>query len=212
MHPAHNGCGMDVFGFAALRAFVLGLAVGASARPLAHYIVSVAITHGRRAGRYCAFGAAIAHFTGAVIVFGFATRLEDWAAGQRTACLAVSSAVLAAIGAFLVVTAWTRAPAPNEEPPSADLGAAFATAYRLALIRPVPLLMFLAVAVQLPLAGTWEDSPRYAAFMFIGSFVAQSAYVLLGRPLSPALWRTANLVSGLIAGALALYALARALA
>ncbi|HWQ39975.1 MAG TPA: LysE family transporter [Burkholderiales bacterium] len=200
---------------AEIRAFLFGLAVGAAVGPLALYVMHVGLKHGWRKAADCALGVAIADFTYAVIALAFGARLEGWLSAHRGMLAGTGSVLLLALGARLAWTAWTRPPARHDKARYASRAVGFSTTYALTLANPLTILLFLSFAGQLPLTHHWEDVPRYAVFIFLGSLPAQLAYAFLGAGLhlllQPAAIRAANLASAAAIAGFGIYGLAQAL-
>jgi threonine/homoserine/homoserine lactone efflux protein len=194
------------------RAFLFGLAIGASVGPVALYVMQAGLEYGRRKALECALGVAVADFTYAVVALAVGARLERWLSAHQAQFQAASGGVLAVLGVWLLWHAIVR-PAARPAQPHSEPMTGFALTYMLTLANPLTILLFVSFSGQLPLTRSWEDAPYYATLIFLGSLPAQVSYALVGagmqKVLSPRAVRLASIFSAAGIVLFGLYGVAR---
>lgn len=200
---------------AEIRALLFGASVGAAVGPIALLIVHVGASFGLRRGAECAVGVAAADFTYALLALALGAQIEIALTLHGAAFEVGSACVLVVLGVWLAWTAWHNDRRAPDRLPAEATRPGFASAYLLTLANPLTLLLFAAFSGQVQLSGHWADTPRIAAFIFLGSLPAQLIYAGIGAGLrtllAPALVLRANLVSATAIAAFGLYGIFRAL-
>lgn len=180
-------------GMGALPAFLFGATVAAAIGPIALLIVHNGLHHGLRAAAASALGVALADLTYALLAFAGGSVLDAVLDAHRRLLSLGASAVLLALGVWLLVGAIGRL--RSGVPPEPARAVGLGPSYLLTLANPLTLILFGGFAVQLSAAAGWSDAGRNAAALFFGSLAVQSMFALSGAALRGAL-RSPTLIAG----------------
>jgi threonine/homoserine/homoserine lactone efflux protein len=191
-----------------LTAFLFGVAIATAVGPIALWIVHMGMTRGAAAGLGCAFGAALADLTYALLAFLAGASLAPLVERNAGPADMVARVALIAAGAWIIVGALR--PHGNRTASSAAESRAghesralklLGTTYLITLVNPLTLVAFVGFATRMPLGGSALRSVGLAVSLFLGSLAIQVVFALggagLGRLLADPRWiRGLNLVSG----------------
>jgi len=192
-----------------LTAFLFGVAIATAVGPIALWIVHMGMTRGAAAGLGCAFGAALADLTYALLAFLAGATLAPFVERHAGPADLVARAALIAAGAWIVIGALRShgTPAASSAATARTTGEfralkLLATTYVITLVNPLTLVAFVGFATRMPLGGSSLRSVGLAVSLFLGSLAIQVVFALggagLGRVLSNPRWILGlNLISGL---------------
>ena len=190
---------------AALQCVLFGVTLAAAIGPIALLIISLGARSGLRAAALAAGGAALADCSYALLAFGAGAALLSRLQRHAMPIRIGGALVLLALAAWMLCGA-LRAPrdGPQGDPAggTADSRARpFLTTYLLTLVNPMTILVFVAFAAQLPLAGSTARVVLLALCVAGGSLAVALGFAAAGALLSRLFrrGRRARLLQGLSA-------------
>jgi putative LysE/RhtB family amino acid efflux pump len=168
----------------ALKCVLFGITLAAAIGPIALLIVNLGARLGFGTAARAACGAALADFSYALLAFSagaaLLARLQRYEAPIR-----VGGAVALLTLAVWMLQGVMRPPA--EAPPreaAGDRSRPFVTTFLLTLVNPMTIVVFVAFAAQLPLAGSAGRAAVLAACVAAGSLAVALGFAWAGALLS----------------------------
>lgn len=168
----------------ALKCVLLGITLAAAIGPIALLIVSLGARVGFRTAARAACGAALADLSYALLAFfagaALLARLQRYQAPIRVG----GAVALLALAVWMLQDALRTSPdRPLRQAPD-DRSRPFLTTFLLTLVNPMTIVVFVAFAAQLPLAGSAARAALLALCVAAGSLGVALGFAWAGALLS----------------------------
>lgn len=184
-----------------LTAFLFGITVALAIGPIALIIINASATAGANVGTRCAFGAAFADFTFAMVAFLAGSFVQRALVAHRPFISWFASLILICLGVWMAARARGQGNAVGASFPDVFRKHPLRATYVLTIVNPLTILAFVAFSPMLgqtlsPLRAIW-----YAVCVLLGSLIIQLGLAMGGAGLGRLLrsqWhlRLLNLLSG----------------
>jgi threonine/homoserine/homoserine lactone efflux protein len=169
---------------AALKCVLFGITLAAAVGPIALLIVSLGARLGFGTAARAACGAALADFSYALLAFiagaALLARLQHFETPIRIG----GAVALLALAAWMLLGALRAPPEGSRREAAGDRARPFLGTYLLTLVNPMTIVVFVAFAAQLPLAGSAGRAPLLALCVAAGSLGVALGFACAGSLLS----------------------------
>ena len=176
----------------ALKCVLFGITIAAAIGPIALLIVNLGARLGFGAAARAAGGAALADLSYALLAFVGGAALLGRLQRYQTPIRVGGAVALLALAVWMLQGALRTPPDRPLQSAAGDRSRPFLTTFLLTLVNPMTIVVFVAFAAQLPLAGSLDRAPLLALCVAAGSLAVALGFAYAGSLLSRLLTRASR--------------------